>query len=127
MPTIEDLVNYAENFECPPPPSINRDGYDLILEVPDPSLDQLDRNWLAGDRIELQVRPGVINDAGGGKCGIWVGRAIRGGEWESAWTPSGLSHPECLPVPEPVGVTVWAIGMALLVALYRGRSRRSAP
>lgn len=117
MPSLDDLVG-----QCPPlpePTPIHRDGYDLALMVPEPTLTTLEQQWAPGDVIQLEVRPGTVNAAGGGACGRWRASTMRDGH-RGAWTEWQGSSVDCLPVPEP---TELLIPLGVLAALVLARCR----
>lgn len=102
----------AEVVECPTPPP-----REWIVEIEVPSEGVL---WQPGDRIELQIRAGVLQQPGGGACGIVAQRTTRGAD-ESAWGLLDTGAP-CA-VPEPPAAEAVAIGLVLLLALARRRRR----
>jgi len=124
---------FAALSECPTPPPPTppvRDGYDLSLMVPDPTMSTLESAWLPNDIISLEVRPGTVNAPGGGSCGLWRGQSHRGGS-VSEWTEWQGSHAQCVAVTEP-GFTVGLILGLLVVTALRllsdsRRQRRASP
>ena len=82
-------------------------GYDLTIEAPS--------DVRAGDVWQLEVRGGVLDQVGGGLCGVLRGRTVRageGGEWSEIAQPSG-----CVPVPEFEFGSALTVGVVWLVAL----------
>jgi hypothetical protein len=119
VPSLEDLLETP--LECPPPPRQRPAfAYDLLLQVPGDSLTPLERLWQPGDRVELQVREGIVDAPRGGACAIWRARTLRPGSAESvsAWTPSQLSTADCLPVPEPTFAAGLLAGVLWAIVVY---------
>lgn len=114
---MDELLQYAENFECPVPTPRPPFAYDMLMQVPGLPDTPLEQLWQPGDAVELQVREGIIDAAGGGACAIWRARTIRPGTEGSPWTGSQASAPDCLPVPEP-DFAATLIGFCLLVMLW---------
>ncbi|MCR9093470.1 MAG: PEP-CTERM sorting domain-containing protein [bacterium] len=124
MPTLDDLAEYAANFECPPPPPPRPPfQYILHMQVPGDATTPLERIWQPGDTIEQPIYEGIIDAPGGGTCVVWRARLIRAGA-EASPTASFMTHPECLPVPEP-SVSA-SLPIALLAASVLVRLRRRA-
>lgn len=77
---------------CPPPlPPKPPTAYDVTLALPD--------DWAAGNLVELQIRPGVINAPGGGLCATVSGRTMREDVWSVV--PSVYSPDDCVRISEP--------------------------
>lgn len=103
MPSLADMLAGQSDCPQPAPPPIPH-GFDLELELPPGSL--------AGDRFELEVTPGIVNEPGGGPCGILRGRTLRdelASEWAELVQPAG-----CTPVPEPSLVVALLVGVIWL-------------
>ena len=112
MPTLEELL-----ATCPPvPPPDPRPilgSYDIRL-----SWNPTSR---LGDVIELEVRPGVLNQPGGGLCAALRARTVDGTAG-SAWEEIA-SDASCVRVPEPDFAVGVLLGL-LWVGLILGAARR---
>lgn len=87
---------------CPAPPVSPPMGYDIRV-APGPDAASID--W-----IDLEVRPGILDQAGGGLCARVRAQNLRTGE-ASGWVEI-VSEAPCVAVPEP------GISTGLLVAVF---------
>lgn len=125
MATLEDLAEYAANFECPPPPAREPFEWVFHLQVPGAPETPLEELWQPGDTVEMPIQEGIVNAVGGGSCVIWRAQAIRPGVEERQPAASLLTHPDCLPVPEPPVQTSLAVALLAVLVVRRLRGKPS--
>lgn len=113
MPVEDDLASLlAGGGACPvvEPRTCPRYGYDVSLEVPLAPASAPLSAWVPGDRIDVEIRPGILDQIGGGACGVLSGRATREGTPFSDWSTLVQSE-NCVPVSEP------GFNLSLLVSI----------
>lgn len=114
MPTLADL--HGTDLTCPAPiPCPPREGWDLAIEVPA-------EGWPPGTRVDLHVRPGIIDLPGGGACGILTGQALSL-DGQTSTQVELPQPPACVAVAEPSIAAGLILGLLLVVLITRRRSR----
>lgn len=116
MPTLGDLLDAG--LTCPAPPSCPAPlGYDIAIEVPPTS-------WDPGTRIDLHARQGVLNQVGGGRCGILTGQATAPDD-QTSFPVELAGSPNCVAVPEPPVHYSMACALVACAIITRWKKPRS--
>lgn len=95
-------------------------GFDAVVQLTPNTPDTV---------TELEMRYGILNQPGGGRCGVMRGRSVRESDGMSSEWVELLQPPGCVEVPEPPAYASMLVGLlgVLVLAGFRRPKRKKAP